>query len=179
MAIGLLVTGDKGHLACGTLRKVLGNILSDPSSEKFHKLRMLNPKIQETITGVPGGLELLIAAGFDIVFEDSSDGNEEGWAVWCPGDDSLESLKCCMDALDRSFPLQAVHQSVAAAPLPATPPQSSATAIGESNPRSGAASAVVDRCTRVYLPHVNPAAQQVIRLCFGHALSHSHAGIAA
>ena len=50
-------------------------------------------QVQETITGVPGGLELLVAAGFDVVFETSEDGNEEGWAVWRSGNDSMMALK--------------------------------------------------------------------------------------
>jgi hypothetical protein len=44
-ALSLLLASGKGHLAAGTLRKVFGNIISDPWNPKFHRLRMLNAKV--------------------------------------------------------------------------------------------------------------------------------------
>lgn len=99
--------------------QVFGNILSNPGNEKYHRLRMLNPKVrlkptrdvcnscrsttlvpvglqvQETVTAVPGGLDLLVAASFEVLFEpgDGEGAGEEGWAVWVPGVSSLEVLQ--------------------------------------------------------------------------------------
>ena len=72
----------------------------------------------------------------------------------------------CMSALDRSFPQgpAAMLQSGAAVSKSAAPAQSSpqpqaAAPTTASSP--GVASGMVDRCTRVYLPHANQAALAV------------------
>mmetsp|Transcript_9800 Transcript_9800/g.17631 ORF Transcript_9800/g.17631 Transcript_9800/m.17631 type:complete len:417 (-) Transcript_9800:134-1384(-) len=150
-AIAVLVSGGEGTPTAATLRKVLGNISSDPQNEKFHRLRMGNPKVQETVTGVPGGLELLVAAGFDVVFE-PGEGGEEGWAVWRPSDDNLAALRGCLQLMNAAFPpppAPTAPATAAVAPLPSTGPQSVPSAA-EPRPRK----------TRVFLPNPNQVARQ-------------------
>jgi len=140
LAISMLVSTDSGALAAGTLRKVFGNILRDPANDKYHKLRMLNPKVQETVTAVPGGLELLVAAGFEVDVPDEAEAGGEAWATWRPADggDGLRLLQECLAALDGHFPAPE-----AGAPRPAPEPEPT-----------------VQRDTRVYLPAENKAARE-------------------
>lgn len=44
--------------------KLLGNLTSDPSNEKFRSIRLTNPKIKATIADVPAAKALLLACGF-------------------------------------------------------------------------------------------------------------------
>lgn len=69
------------------LHRVLINILNDPKEQKVRRLRMQNAKIQENIVNCDGGIELLQACGFEIVFEqaesqsDDTEAKEEGFLV--------------------------------------------------------------------------------------------------
>jgi hypothetical protein len=104
------------------------------------------------VTGVPGGLELLVAAGFDVVFE-PGEGGEEGWAVWRPNDDNLAALRGCLQLMNTAFPpppAPTAPATAAVALLPSTGPQSVPSAA-EPRPRK----------TRVFLPNPNQVARQV------------------
>lgn len=47
-----------------TLNKYLRNILSNPSEEKFRKIRLSNKVFQEKVYGMEGAIEFLESAGF-------------------------------------------------------------------------------------------------------------------
>lgn len=49
-----------------TLLKLLRNVKADPANQKFRRVRLGNPKVQQAVVAVKGGLELLHAVGFDI-----------------------------------------------------------------------------------------------------------------
>jgi len=48
----------------GTVYKLLHNLTSSGGEEKFRCIRMANAAISSKVLGVPGGLQLLVAAGF-------------------------------------------------------------------------------------------------------------------
>jgi hypothetical protein len=50
--------------AMNLLRKLIGNVASDPNNEKFRKLRADNPKLSKCLWSVPGCTDFLLAAGF-------------------------------------------------------------------------------------------------------------------
>jgi len=51
--------------ACvGTVCKLLGNLTGSGGGEKFRCIRMANAAISSKVLDVPGGLQLLLAAGF-------------------------------------------------------------------------------------------------------------------
>lgn len=60
-------------MARTTLLSILGNLLRDPSNDKFRRLRLSNPAFQSRVASVHGGMELLAAAGFEVAA-----GEEEG-----------------------------------------------------------------------------------------------------
>lgn len=82
------VLGDSNrNEALRMLHRVLSNILKDPKEQKVRRLRLQNAKIQESIVNCDGGIELLQACGFEIVFEqpesqsDDTEVKEEGFLV--------------------------------------------------------------------------------------------------
>ena len=54
------------------LSRLLDNIVTNPTEEKYRKVRLSNPKIQAAVVDALGGVELLIACGFHIIFEKST-----------------------------------------------------------------------------------------------------------
>ena len=49
-----------------TLLKILRNIQSDPSCQKFRRVRLGNPKVQQAVVAATGGLGFLRAVGIDV-----------------------------------------------------------------------------------------------------------------
>ncbi|XP_045584960.1 UBX domain-containing protein 6 [Procambarus clarkii] len=67
---------EKVNVCIETLCKYVENIVSNPTEEKFHKIRMSNKAYQERILPVEGTREFLEAAGFveqELPFNDSTD----------------------------------------------------------------------------------------------------------
>ena len=65
---------EKVKICIDTLIKYLDNIISNPTEEKFLKIRQSNKVFQERVAGLAGTEEFLFAAGFSIkslTFEDS------------------------------------------------------------------------------------------------------------
>lgn len=87
-------TLDKAEDCIETLKKYLQNIISNPSEEKFQKIRMSNRIFCEKVVNVEGSLEFLKAAGFQ---EQVCDG--EHFLVWSP-DLPIEMLVQLLEALD-------------------------------------------------------------------------------
>lgn len=59
--------GEEKTRALGAVKivaKLLGNLLQDPSQDKFKKVKLSNKTIQAKVVSVPGAVDLLVAAGF-------------------------------------------------------------------------------------------------------------------
>lgn len=55
---------DAGVKGLKTLRKLIGNVVSNPEEEKFQRINLANRVIKERITTLAGGIMFLSAAGF-------------------------------------------------------------------------------------------------------------------
>lgn len=98
------LTSDKhAHDSMLLVHKLLSNILKEPDEEKVRRLRLQNPKIQKGIVDAEGGMEVLQACGFEIVFEPVEHGDEEeGFAVLPMGVD-LSAIVAAVKDLDGLF----------------------------------------------------------------------------
>ena len=74
--IGAFVSGKPSEGSVEVVLKLLRNVVREPESAKFRRIRMSNPKIREAIGEVAGGVELLEFVGFELKEEDG-----EMWAV--------------------------------------------------------------------------------------------------
>lgn len=72
MAVGQLASDPAGPAAAEVLGKLLANIAAAPAEPKFRRLRLTNPRIQSAVVDVSGGVELLLACGFEVVFEEGA-----------------------------------------------------------------------------------------------------------
>lgn len=88
-AVGLLAGVDPpmARTTSSLLLKLLGNVLSQPGEARFRRLRLNNPVLRGSILETEGGLDLLLAAGFQLQPGDEADGGcgvgvgEAGWAM--------------------------------------------------------------------------------------------------
>lgn len=71
-AFDLLKAAPQRAAAAEVLSKVLRNIVDHPTEAKYRKLKLNNKKVQQAVVNVDGGLELLQASGFELVFDESS-----------------------------------------------------------------------------------------------------------
>ncbi|GAQ89562.1 UBX domain-containing protein 6 [Klebsormidium nitens] len=109
-AVGLLVSDPSSRPATEILSRLLGNIVANPSNEKFRRVRLSNPKIAETVGKAPGGIDLLQAVGFEIREEEDADGKKEPWAVLgSASPEVLEGVKSGLDLLDRGLASQPIR----------------------------------------------------------------------
>lgn len=76
LAVDQLVADPSGTTSAQVLSRLLGNVVKDPSSDKFRKIRLTNPRIQAAVVDVDGGLDLLLACGFQIIFERTTNSND-------------------------------------------------------------------------------------------------------
>lgn len=74
--VGIFVSGNPSNGTFEILLKLLRNIVNDPRNDKFRRIRMSNPKIQETVGMAVGGVELLESIGFKFQAE-----GEDVWGV--------------------------------------------------------------------------------------------------
>ena len=89
-----------------TLLKYFENILQNPTEEKYRKIRMSNRVYQEKVKPMEGALELLEAAGFEIVKLPHQD-TEEDFLVF-PEEklgEAHENFEVLMDALRNAEPI--------------------------------------------------------------------------
>ena len=105
--VSFIVSGGDGA-SVQTLHKVFANILAHPSEAKYRRLRLTNPKVNELVVEVDGGLETLtVEAGFDVTFEPDPGGDgEQGVATLAEGADlaPLEVLCRHMEAAQPALP---------------------------------------------------------------------------
>ncbi|KAK9814988.1 hypothetical protein WJX73_003982 [Symbiochloris irregularis] len=89
-AVALLRCDERpGAPAIAVLTRLLRNIVISPQDPKFRRLRLQNPKIKEAVVEVAGGIELLQACGFDLIFENTApEQDEEGFAEQSRGQTS-------------------------------------------------------------------------------------------
>lgn len=87
--------------AVEVLKRLLGNLLRDPRSDKFRRVRLGNPRIKEAVADREGGVELLEAIGFRV-------GDEDGglFAVMdeVPSDARLGGIRRAVLLLERAHP---------------------------------------------------------------------------
>ncbi|CAA0841646.1 Plant UBX domain-containing protein 2 [Striga hermonthica] len=75
-SVGSYVSGKPSDGSKEIMLILLKNVVKDPANAKFRKIRIGNPKIKEAVGDVPGGIELLLCVGFDLIEE-----NGEMWLV--------------------------------------------------------------------------------------------------
>jgi hypothetical protein len=66
--LSLTVTAEAdqevGRVAVSTVQKMLLNLHSNPGEQKLRSIRVSNKAFQSKVAAVPGGVELLLAAGY-------------------------------------------------------------------------------------------------------------------
>lgn len=152
VAVGQLASEPAGAAAAEVLAKLLGNIVAAPADPKFRRVRLTNPRIQSAVVDVGGGLELLLACGFEIVFEEAAppagaaaagssggdageaaaEASSEGYAVLAEGAD-LEPLRQALRLLAGLLPSAPAGARPAAAP-PASRPVTDAPRPAQQQP---------------------------------------------
>lgn len=71
IAVGQLASEPGGTAAAEVLNRLLTNVVAAPGDARFRRVRLTNPRIQSAVVDVAGGLELLLACGFQVLFEDA------------------------------------------------------------------------------------------------------------
>lgn len=98
---------NKQQLKVGieTLSKYLNNIVEHPEEEKYQKIRISNRNFQERVLNLEGGLDFLLAAGFEEQRLEK-DGMEENYLVFPKHKlEDIEYLKTMIDALHTAEPI--------------------------------------------------------------------------
>ncbi|KAJ3705812.1 hypothetical protein LUZ61_009517 [Rhynchospora tenuis] len=94
------LSGNPTENSVEVMKRLLGNLVKEPSNEKFRRIRMGNPKIREAIGEAKGGVEVLESVGFKI-------GDEEGelWATMeMPSEEGIGLVKEAVELLERWRP---------------------------------------------------------------------------
>eukprot|EP00887_Chlorella_sp_A99_P000826 scaffold5.g826.t1 len=142
LAVGQLASDPHADAAAGVLSRLLRNVLASPGEPKFRRVRLSNPRIQSAVVDASGGVETLLAAGFEVVFEEPAPGEEgqtEGYAVLAESAE-LEPLEHALELLapllPPAAPPPAPSDSTASGKsssiVPAEPPPRPALAAGSS-----------------------------------------------
>lgn len=63
-ALKQLPADERSRAALTTLRKILDNAADAPGDPKYRRIRRANKALAAAVLGCPGGLEILLAAGF-------------------------------------------------------------------------------------------------------------------
>lgn len=168
-AIATLISAAPSQATMDILEKVLKNIINDPSSEKFRRLRMKNPKISELIGKVVGAMELLQAIEFQLIDEEGEGGTMEVMAVMKKPDEAhlvrIEETLRILEThrvspkpnADSSNELSKFSLSTPGSDSNSGTPLLQKLATGSKNdkvstPKSVAPPRRIDRKTRVFLP---------------------------
>ena len=108
------VTGPSYVTALTTLEKLLTNIVSNPTEEKYRRVKRGNAAFQKRLGGLPGGHDAVLASGF--VLQDVN-GTEN--YVLVPSAEAWPRLVECRDEV--AAEASAARIRSAAAPVPAAP----------------------------------------------------------
>uniref|UniRef100_A0A0E0M0Z8 UBX domain-containing protein n=1 Tax=Oryza punctata TaxID=4537 RepID=A0A0E0M0Z8_ORYPU len=95
------LAGDPPASAVEVVKRLLGNLLSDPRNDRYRKVRLGNPRIKEAVADREGGVDLLEAVGFRV-----ADEGGELFAVMdeVPGDARLGGIRQAVLLLERARP---------------------------------------------------------------------------
>jgi len=179
-AIDQLSTDPHCAASAQILTRLIKNIVTNPSEDKYRKIRLRNPKIQSAIVDTHGGVELILACGFIIVFETNEDSQkqiesesesfhkvsmevaheendgerekqvEEGFAILSK-DADLEPLQAAVVLLQQKWPSALTSQLTLPPPPPLSPAGASVPSAAPTlKEREWAAPC--DRKTQVILP---------------------------
>lgn len=88
-----------------TMCKYLENIVNNPGEEKYWKIRMSNRVFQDKVKPIEGALQLLEAAGFELVKLPHQE-QEEDFLVWSPDKSSIDQIGMLADALRTAEPIR-------------------------------------------------------------------------
>ncbi|KAK8459755.1 hypothetical protein SEVIR_2G208600v4 [Setaria viridis] len=93
--------GDAFPSELAVLKRLLGNLLREPRSDKFRRVRLGNPRIKEAVADREGGVELLEAVGFRV--------GDEGGELFAlmdevPSDVRLGGIRRAVLLLERAHP---------------------------------------------------------------------------
>lgn len=164
-AVALLLSDDRpGAPAVSILTRLLRNIVASPSDLKYRRLRLQNPKIKDAVVDATGGIELLQACGFELIFERTEGSEEdEGFAVLpdaadigqvcaalyllSPAEPRLAPSRATSDPTCSSAPAEPFSQL-------GQPPAASSSTSGTQSPTPSAPAAVQPRprATQVLIP---------------------------
>ncbi|GFR51063.1 hypothetical protein Agub_g13387 [Astrephomene gubernaculifera] len=88
-------------LAClEALQRVLANVVAHPQEPKYRQIRLSNPRVQATLGSVPGAIELLGTAGFQLHFPpDHGSGSAEQGFLVLPDEAPLAPLQAALTLL--------------------------------------------------------------------------------
>ena len=96
ISLGAFLSGGPSNDTINVILKIFHNIVNNPELEKYRKIRLSNPKIHDTIGTALGGVELLMAMGFEYETEE-----DEIWAVMAsPSNDQLQIMKSIISELE-------------------------------------------------------------------------------
>lgn len=82
-------SSEVSEAALSTCLKIMTNLRNNFSEEKFHKVRMNNKAFNKKVATVSGGLELMGAAGFQLVSEEATDEMVLTYPMLATPDDDL------------------------------------------------------------------------------------------
>ncbi|KAJ4448122.1 UBX domain-containing protein 6 [Periplaneta americana] len=88
-----------------TLCKYLENIITNPTEEKYRKIRMSNRAYQDRVACLEGTQDFLTAAGFKIQKLPFQDGEEDFWVYSEDNLENSETLQILYDALQSAEPI--------------------------------------------------------------------------
>ncbi|KAK9906634.1 hypothetical protein WJX75_005245 [Coccomyxa subellipsoidea] len=151
VAAALLLSSDKAGAAGEVLGKVLRNILGDPTEAKYRRLRLGNKRIQQTVVDVSGGVALLQACGFELIFEEAAEGGQEEAFAVLPDDCELALLQAALQLLGQAEPSARPQQPAQAAVARASSGAASTSSL-QSTVAAAPAAAPRPRNTQVILP---------------------------
>lgn len=97
---------EKVKVCIETLCKYIENIVSNPTEEKFRKIRMSNKAYQERVHPIEGVPEFLTAAGFTQQELPFNEGTDQFWVFGCDNLSDMSPLEQLRDALVSCEPLK-------------------------------------------------------------------------
>lgn len=108
VAVSQLASDPSGIAAAEVLARLLSNVVAAPAEPKFRRVRLSNPRVQSAVVDVSGGVELLLACGFEIVFEEGAAEQEAGQEAATEGragQQPVGILGCSSTAVCRAVPI--------------------------------------------------------------------------
>jgi UBX domain-containing protein 6 len=82
MIFSLNKNKDKVEQCVRTIRRMFENIINNPSEEKYRRVKIESRAFQDKIKEVEGGLELLLAAGFENQDIETAPGQVEKFLIF-------------------------------------------------------------------------------------------------